>query len=229
MNEHIPGPTRGASLQSAERSHDGGDHRRDGRTAIQRFEEAGGQRLSLTQNQGRQRDALLRRSPAQPFYEATVTSKGQVTLPKELRERLRIGEGDKVRFTAESGCPDCAGAGRATVFAICLEFSVNHGAAATLDEMDEAVQSSRCRAICCGQKDDRPRHECDPGRLFIEDDIARRAKPGSLWPRDCTRRRRALSIVSLCASLSGSCQAVHDYRRGEIAPTSSKSCFQAAI
>ncbi len=40
--------------------------------------------------------------PAQPSYEATVTSKGQVTLPKELRERLRLREGDKVRFTAEA-------------------------------------------------------------------------------------------------------------------------------
>jgi antitoxin PrlF len=39
--------------------------------------------------------------PAQPSYEATVTSKGQVTLPKELRERLRLHDGDKVRFTAE--------------------------------------------------------------------------------------------------------------------------------
>ena len=51
--------------------------------------------------------------PPKPFYEATVTSKGQVTLPKEVRERLRIGEGDKVRFTVESRNPDCAGAGRA--------------------------------------------------------------------------------------------------------------------
>jgi len=39
--------------------------------------------------------------PAQPSYDATVTSKGQVTLPKELRERLRVRSGDKVRFTPE--------------------------------------------------------------------------------------------------------------------------------
>lgn len=42
-------------------------------------------------------------APAAPSCEATVTSKGQVTLPKELRERLRLREGDKVRFTAEQG------------------------------------------------------------------------------------------------------------------------------
>ena len=30
---------------------------------------------------------------------ATVTSKGQVTLPKAVRERLRINSGDRVDFT----------------------------------------------------------------------------------------------------------------------------------
>ena len=29
-------------------------------------------------------------APSTPSYEATVTSKGQVTLPKEIRERLRL-------------------------------------------------------------------------------------------------------------------------------------------
>ena len=37
--------------------------------------------------------------PAAPSYEATITGKGQVTLPKELRRRLRLHDGDKVRFT----------------------------------------------------------------------------------------------------------------------------------
>jgi len=40
--------------------------------------------------------------PAAASYEATVTGKGQVTLPKQVRERLRLREGDKVRFTAEN-------------------------------------------------------------------------------------------------------------------------------
>ena len=31
--------------------------------------------------------------------EATVTSKGQVTLPKELRERLGIQRGSRIRFS----------------------------------------------------------------------------------------------------------------------------------
>lgn len=35
---------------------------------------------------------------------ATVTSKGQITLPKEVREHLHIGEGDRLEFLIdESG------------------------------------------------------------------------------------------------------------------------------
>jgi AbrB family looped-hinge helix DNA binding protein len=32
---------------------------------------------------------------------STVTSKGQITLPKEVREHLHIGEGDRVDFHIE--------------------------------------------------------------------------------------------------------------------------------
>lgn len=32
-----------------------------------------------------------------------MTGKGQVTLPKEVRERLRLHEGDTVRFAIEDG------------------------------------------------------------------------------------------------------------------------------
>ena len=34
-----------------------------------------------------------------PAIEATVTSKGQVTLPSELRERLGLRKGSRIRFT----------------------------------------------------------------------------------------------------------------------------------
>jgi antitoxin PrlF len=39
--------------------------------------------------------------PASESFEASVTSNGQVTIPKEIRERLRIRAGGKVRFTVE--------------------------------------------------------------------------------------------------------------------------------
>lgn len=41
--------------------------------------------------------------PATPTYEATLTSKGQITLPKDVRERLRVREGDKVQFALDDG------------------------------------------------------------------------------------------------------------------------------
>jgi AbrB family looped-hinge helix DNA binding protein len=34
--------------------------------------------------------------------EATVTSKGQITLPKALRERLQLSAGDRVEFIVEA-------------------------------------------------------------------------------------------------------------------------------
>jgi antitoxin PrlF len=34
---------------------------------------------------------------------AKITSKGQVTLPREIRERLGVRDGDRVRFEVEDG------------------------------------------------------------------------------------------------------------------------------
>lgn len=34
---------------------------------------------------------------------ATVTSKGQITIPKKVRERLHLGPGDRVEFLIEKG------------------------------------------------------------------------------------------------------------------------------
>jgi antitoxin PrlF len=39
--------------------------------------------------------------PAAPYFEAAVTSQGQVTIPKEVRERLGVRPGGKLRFTLE--------------------------------------------------------------------------------------------------------------------------------
>jgi AbrB family looped-hinge helix DNA binding protein len=77
--------------------------------------------------------------PAAPSYEATVTSKGQVTLPKEVRERLRVSEGCKVRFTLEDG-------GRIVVTKSGPRLSELFGIlgkpprSLTLEEMDEVIQ-----------------------------------------------------------------------------------------
>jgi antitoxin PrlF len=77
--------------------------------------------------------------PAQPSYEATITSKGQVTLPKEVRECLRVRKGDKVRFVVED---------KARIAVTRAEHSIRDlfgilgkpRRSATLEEMDEAVR-----------------------------------------------------------------------------------------
>ena len=42
-------------------------------------------------------------APASPSFVAAMTSKGQVTVPKEVREQLRLRSGQKVEFVMESG------------------------------------------------------------------------------------------------------------------------------
>jgi len=79
--------------------------------------------------------------PAAPSYEATVTSKGQITLPKEMRKRLRLREGDKVRFTAEDGgriVMARAGHSIRDMFGILGEPPRN----LTLEEMDEVIRQA---------------------------------------------------------------------------------------
>jgi antitoxin PrlF len=47
---------------------------------------------------------LSSRNPS-ATVEATVTSKGQVTLPRELRNRLGIQKGSKIRFSISDHSP----------------------------------------------------------------------------------------------------------------------------
>jgi antitoxin PrlF len=79
--------------------------------------------------------------PAKQSFEAVMTSKGQVTIPQEVRNRLRLQRGQKLQFTIEdrnrvvitpafTRLRDLAGilpAPRRSV---------------TLDEMDEAIRKS---------------------------------------------------------------------------------------
>jgi len=78
-------------------------------------------------------------APTSQSFQATLTSKGQVTLPKEVRERLRVCEGGKVRFSIEDG-------DRVVVTRGGLRLSDLFGIlgkprrSATLEQMDEAVR-----------------------------------------------------------------------------------------
>jgi len=69
---------------------------------------------------------------------ATITSKGQVTVPKEIREKLNLKPGDKVEFI-----PD--GDRKVTLYAKNLPVEALKGflprpkRAATIEEMNEAI------------------------------------------------------------------------------------------
>jgi AbrB family looped-hinge helix DNA binding protein len=77
--------------------------------------------------------------PAKCAYEATITSKGQVTIPKAIRHQLRVRGGGKLRFTVEKG-------DRITVTAAGSRLSDLFGVlgkpprSATLEEMDEGIR-----------------------------------------------------------------------------------------
>jgi AbrB family looped-hinge helix DNA binding protein len=77
--------------------------------------------------------------PAAPAFEATVTSKGQVTVPKEVRERLGMRAGGKLRFVLEAD-------GRVAMAPADLSVQRLFGMlgkprrSATLEQMDEAVR-----------------------------------------------------------------------------------------
>jgi AbrB family looped-hinge helix DNA binding protein len=80
-------------------------------------------------------------APDSQFVEATITSKGQVTIPKEIRERLRLRSGHKVRFAVEDD-------DRALMIAVPHRLSELVGIlprpkrTASLEEMDEAIRGA---------------------------------------------------------------------------------------
>jgi len=69
---------------------------------------------------------------------ATLTSKGQITVPKEVRDRLRLSTGDRVRFLAD-------GDGRVVMIPATISITELRGCLpapthpVTLAEMDEAI------------------------------------------------------------------------------------------
>jgi antitoxin PrlF len=76
---------------------------------------------------------------------ATLTSKGQTTIPKEIRDFLRIGPGDKLDFVVESD-------GRVILRPATLDVRQLRGMlkrsgrkAVTLAEMDKAIAAGVAR------------------------------------------------------------------------------------
>lgn len=80
-------------------------------------------------------------APASPSYEATVTSKGQITLPKEVRKRLRLRAGAKVGFALKS---DVSVVMRPVEHSIRDMFGIlgKPPRSLTLEEMDEVIKQA---------------------------------------------------------------------------------------
>lgn len=77
--------------------------------------------------------------------ESSVTSRGQTTLPKAVRQALAVGAGDRVRYIIEDGIVRIM-----PVRPIHRLYGVlkHEGPAVTLDEMDEAIAEAANRSAC---------------------------------------------------------------------------------
>ena len=75
---------------------------------------------------------------------ATLSSKGQVTIPVEIRNRLRLNTGDKVDFVIFDGSrvEMIPKKGSASALKGMVKWT---GRPATLEEMDEAIVCEACK------------------------------------------------------------------------------------
>jgi AbrB family looped-hinge helix DNA binding protein len=103
--------------------------------AIRRLEARG--YAVKTRREGRSK-RYFAKPPANPGYEAVVTAKGQITIPKEVRDALRLKPGQKVRFAIGDG-------GRATLTPVYRRLADLAGflgkprKSASLEEIDEGI------------------------------------------------------------------------------------------
>ena len=76
--------------------------------------------------------------------DATLTAKGQTTIPKGIRRHLGLQPGDRIRFAIEAD-------GRVTLVPATLPITALRGVAryrgkpATLDEMEAAIRAGAAR------------------------------------------------------------------------------------
>lgn len=71
---------------------------------------------------------------------AKVTSKGQITIPKHVRESLKLQPGDKVRFEiGEDGCAQMRAMNRSIDDIVGMLKPYYDGPAISVEEMNEAI------------------------------------------------------------------------------------------
>lgn len=73
---------------------------------------------------------------------ATLTSKGQVTLPKALREKLSLSAGDRVEFILDDDDQSLRLVAKHTPLSRLKGMLPQPQKAVTLDEMDQAIQAA---------------------------------------------------------------------------------------
>ena len=84
--------------------------------------------------------------------EARMTSKGQITLPKDIRDRLGLKQGDRVRFIVEDD-------GRVRLLPAKRDVSELFGSlprprrALSIEEMDDIVQTAVARHVLGHDRD----------------------------------------------------------------------------
>jgi antitoxin PrlF len=78
-------------------------------------------------------------SPEVRTFEAKVTVQGQVTVPREIRERLKLRPGGKVEFTIEKNGRVVVGAKQSSILDL-VGILPKPKRTVTLDEMDEAIR-----------------------------------------------------------------------------------------
>ena len=71
---------------------------------------------------------------------ATMTSKGQVTIPKEIREKLRLKTGDRIRFTENADGSVTVRAQNKSLLDMIGMLKPRKNRNATVEEMNEAIR-----------------------------------------------------------------------------------------
>jgi antitoxin PrlF len=77
--------------------------------------------------------------PQARSFEAKVTSQGQVTVPKEVRERLKLRAGGKVEFAIENGGRVVMSAKQSSILDL-VGILPKPKRTVTLEQMDEAIK-----------------------------------------------------------------------------------------
>jgi AbrB family looped-hinge helix DNA binding protein len=73
------------------------------------------------------------------MYTSTLTTKGQITLPKALRDALRLHSGDKIIFENQGNGNVILKTCKATDVKILRGFLKYHGPAVSVEDMRDAI------------------------------------------------------------------------------------------